>query len=130
VGREAADFYAALTLFCHGLLDVGLGHLPFNPRPPLVPVPELEAVQEQGVLEDGDHVPEGADVIIIGGFILTMANGKNTIINMILTMTTDMRSSHCRSQPLRLAFQSFLRQRQGRCLTKHSQPRQGQTSLT
>jgi hypothetical protein len=66
-GREAANFYAALILFCHDLCALGVGHLPYHPAPHNGggPVPVVAAAPEVPVGEN--HPVDNDFVEIIGG---------------------------------------------------------------
>jgi hypothetical protein len=95
-GRNAADYHAALLMFCYQLRDLGVGHLPFDPAPhhpvppvggpggapggpvgpvpggPVGPVPEID--QDFVQILGGVHPifgawvePEEEEVIVIGG---------------------------------------------------------------
>jgi hypothetical protein len=75
-GRDAADFHAALLLFCYQLRDLGVGHVPFNPAPhhpdPLIAGPGVLAGNAAAAAPGGGLPPNDAQddhdfVEIIGG---------------------------------------------------------------
>jgi hypothetical protein len=68
VGREAANFHAALIIFCHELCAMGVGHLPYHPAPHNVG-PQGPLVVDAPQVPAGDNHPEVDQdfVEVIGG---------------------------------------------------------------
>jgi hypothetical protein len=73
-GRAAANFHAALIMFCHDLCAQGIGHLPYNPAPlnlgPMGPIAAGPAEGPGGVPGGQGNAPPEVDhdfVEIVGG---------------------------------------------------------------
>jgi hypothetical protein len=67
-GRESANFYAALILFCYDLCALGVGHLPYHPAPHNGGNPGPAAAAAPAVPVDANPPQEDGDFVeIIGG---------------------------------------------------------------